>query len=110
MIRYDAGSITFYNLIELLNFKLKPEETWSIIWDTHKINHKFSTGLLGKTGFQVLEIIAKLFKHLDKEIPKIKFKDEDDIEQECSFWGDYQFLEQLAIDIENKNITLYVGS
>ena len=98
------------DLIELSAIKLPPSENWILSSPQHHVEEKFTTGLLGKNGFQLLEVIAKIYGRLEGERETIPWEDEDGTKGEAPFWGDHGFLEIIDLDEDKKIMTLHFGS
>jgi hypothetical protein len=112
---YFLGGLTISDLETLQEIKLEPGNNWTLIVGQHSVKEEFTSGLLGKNGFQLLEVFAKIYSKLNKVHPpnKVSVKNEEDgstMEYDLPFYGDHCFLETMKIDFDNKVIELGFGS
>lgn len=109
----QLGGFTISDLEVLQDIKLEPGDTWTLKANPHNVEEKFSSGLLGKNGFLLLEVIGKVYGRLGKANPPKKAmvkEGEETIEVDVPFYGDHQFLETINIDYDTKTVELGFGS
>jgi|ERR1700722_8839116 len=95
------------DILELNEIKFEPQENWRLVSEIHKLNEPFTTGLLGKTGFSLLEIINKIYSRKAAELPPVKKIDKKKKEEYLvPFWDENIFLNSISIDAENKVVEL----
>lgn len=107
------GGFTIADLEALQDIKLEPGDNWVLKATPHNIEEPFSSGLLGKNGFLLLEVIGRIYARLNKTNPpkKVMVKEgEETIEVDVPFYGDHQFLETINIDYDTKTVELGFGS
>jgi hypothetical protein len=95
------------DILELNKIKFEPQENWRLVSEPHKLNEPFHTGLLGKTGYSLLEVISRVYSRKLDELPPIKKMDrKTKKEYLLPFWGTAIFLNSINIDSENKIVEL----
>ena|ERR1019366_2267835 len=95
------------DILELNKIRFEPQENWRLVSEPHKLNEPFTTGLLGKTGYSLLEVINKVYtKKLDELPPIMKVDKKTKEEYMLPFWGEKIFINSINIDRENKIVEL----
>lgn len=98
------------DILELNKIRFEPQENWRLVSKPHKLNEPFTTGLLGKTGYSLLEVINKIYTKKVEELPPIKVIDKKKKEHLLPFWGEEIFINSINIDQENKIVELEFDS
>lgn len=99
------------DIMELSEIKFEPQQQWRLVVKEHGINEPFTTGLLGKTGYLLLEVVKNIYaKKLDETPPIKKFDKKTKEEYFLPFWNEKIFLDEISIDEENKIVELHFSS
>jgi hypothetical protein len=107
----EYSLMTIYDLLDLGNLELKPQEEWKVISSQHGIEETFTTGLLGRHGFLLLKSISDIYrKTFEANPPNIEEDNKGRVKSYQDFLGDHIFLEVIAVDKEKKVVELHFGS
>ena len=103
--------MTIYDILDLGELELKPQEEWKVISKQHGLEETFSTGLLGKHGMLLLKSVADIYRRaFEANPPEIREDREGKVKSYRDFLGDHIFLEILEVDNEKKVVELHFGS
>ena len=106
-VRQYPFMTSILDILELGEIKFQPQENWRLVSKLHKLNEPFHTGLLGKNGFLLLELINKIYAKKADELPPVKKVDRKTKEEYLlPFWEETIFLNSINIDPDNKVVEL----